>query len=74
MQYQIIRISTCAKMLGLSRATIWRRLRDDETFPRLVKLGNSEKSAVGFFQNEVESWIEKSAQLRKINIDPGEKK
>lgn len=72
MEYQIIRLSAVAKMLGLSRATIWRRLNDDPTFPRPLKLGSSDRSAVGFIQSEIEDWLKKSANLRHNEVLKGE--
>lgn len=72
MRYQIIRLSLVAKMLGLSRSTIWRRLNDDATFPRPLRLGSSRRSAIGFIQSEIEAWLEKSAQLRQNDVLKGE--
>ncbi|MGK5054848.1 AlpA family phage regulatory protein [Janthinobacterium lividum] len=54
---QILRIPAVCQMLGLSRVTVWRRVKLDPSFPRPVRLGTSDKSAVGFLQHELNAWI-----------------
>lgn len=51
----ILRFPHLAATLGISRATIYRLLKSDPTFPRPVTLS---ARAVGFFKVEVESWLE----------------
>lgn len=55
----ITRMNQAAKMLGLSKATIYGKLnpndrRHDASFPRMVRLG---ANAVGFVTAELEDWI-----------------
>lgn len=43
------------KMLGVSRVTLWRWLRDEHsTFPRPIRLG---KRKLGFVEDELNQWI-----------------
>ena len=74
MNYQIIRIKEVAKRLGVSPATVWRRLKEDETFPRLIKLGSTSRSAVGILQHELENWLSNSTQQRQKKKTEGENK
>ena len=74
MNHQIVRMKEAAKKLGISPATMWRRVKDDETFPRLIRIGSSPRSAVGFFQHELEDWLSKSTEQHlKRKIDGGRK-
>ena len=50
---RIIRMSELTKKVGLSRATIYRKLESDD-FPRPVSLG---KRAVGWKEVDVDDWI-----------------
>lgn len=74
MKNKIVRINEVAKKLGLSRATIWRRIKDDETFPQPVRLGFSQRSAVGLLETEVNCWLKKSAQNRHKKANKGDNK
>ncbi|MBE3027379.1 MULTISPECIES: helix-turn-helix transcriptional regulator [unclassified Janthinobacterium] len=47
--------SDVLEILGISRVTLWRWLRDDgSNFPRPVCLG---KRKLGFVQSELDAWI-----------------
>lgn len=74
MNYQILRIKEAAKKLGVSPATMWRRIKEDETFPRLIRLGSTPHSAVGFLQHELEDWLNNSTQQRQKKKINGENK
>ncbi len=63
---RIIRIAELSEILGLSRSTIYNKLKRnsryfDESFPQPVKLG---LAAVGWLEVEAQDWI---LQRRKIN-------
>lgn len=47
--------SDVLKLLGVSRVTLWRWLRDDTSnFPRPIRMG---KRKLGFVEDEVNAWI-----------------
>ncbi len=50
----------CAK-LNLGRATIWRRLNEDPTFPRPISLGGATRR---WLESEVDAWLAKCAAAR----------
>lgn len=58
MKLRILRYSDLEVRLGLSRVTIWRRVRADPTFPRPIRLGAAKNSAIGFLEDEMEAWVE----------------
>ena len=41
---------------GLSKSTIWRRVRSGE-FPVPVRLGGAESRSIGWKQDDIEEWI-----------------
>lgn len=55
MSEKIIRLPELQDRLGLSRSTIYARLKSDESFPRKVSLGDR---AIGFVESEIEDWIQ----------------
>ncbi|WP_346397567.1 helix-turn-helix transcriptional regulator [Pseudomonas syringae] len=62
----IIRFPEVEAITGLARATIYKRLKDDPTFPRPVPLSNSKSrgSPVGFVLAEVFFWVNQRIALR----------
>ena len=52
----ILRIDDVVALVNMSRATVWRRVRDDQ-FPHPVRLGGANSRAVGWRRSEVEAWI-----------------
>jgi len=57
---KIIRLNELTSLVGLSRSTIYDKQnpkspRFDPTFPKKIKLG---ARAVGWFQNELELWLD----------------
>lgn len=50
--------SQVADMFGVHRLTVWRWVREDETFPRPVKLS---ERCTRFPRTEVEAWAEAKA-------------
>ncbi len=57
----IIRLSEVTDMTGLSRTTIYRRIKEDPEFPKPLKLGKTgvRNAPIGFYQNEVQRWLGK---------------
>jgi prophage regulatory protein len=55
----LIRMPELEALTGLARATVYKRLKDDPTFPRAVPLSNSNArgAPVGFVLGEVQAWI-----------------
>lgn len=55
----LIRMPELLALTGLQRATVYKRLKDDPTFPRPVPLSNSTArgAPVAFVLAEVTSWI-----------------
>ncbi|CAI8722793.1 prophage regulatory protein [Pseudomonas sp. IT-347P] len=62
----IIRFPEVEAITGLARATVYKRLKDDPTFPRPVPLSNSKSrgSPVGFVLAEVLGWVRQRIALR----------
>jgi prophage regulatory protein len=62
----IIRMPDLAAITGLARPTIYKRLKDDPTFPRPVQLSNSKSrgAPVGFVLSEVQEWVRKRIEMR----------
>lgn len=57
---RLIRMPELMRLTGLQRATVYKRLKDDRTFPRPVPLSTSTArgAPVGFVLSEVQAWIE----------------
>ncbi len=55
-EVQILRIGQVLCMTGLSKTTLWRRVRAGE-FPAPVRLGGPRSRAVGWRRADVERWI-----------------
>lgn len=59
---KIIRVKPgVVEKTGLCRASVYKLIKNDPSFPRPVKLGTR---AVGFLENEIDDWIEKRAAAR----------
>jgi len=50
---KVLRANEVSRMLGISKATLWRWARQPD-FPRPRKLG---ARAVGWLQSEIEQWL-----------------
>lgn len=63
----IIRMPDLAAITGLARPTIYKRLKDDPTFPRPVQLSDSKSrgAPVGFVLSEVQEWVRKRIEMRE---------
>jgi prophage regulatory protein len=62
---RIIRMPELEETVGLSAATIYRRIKAGE-FPAQIKLG---KHASGWLQSAVQGWIQKQAGQQPANDD-----
>lgn len=64
----IIRMPELEAITGLARPTIYKRLKDDPTFPRPVPLSNSKSrgAPVGWVLGEVQEWVRKRIALREV--------
>ena len=54
---RILRIPEVVEITGLSRTTIWRRVRSGD-FPAPVRLGSLATRSVGWRESEIRKWIE----------------
>ncbi|WP_321359550.1 helix-turn-helix transcriptional regulator [Pseudomonas extremaustralis] len=64
----LIRMPDLEAITGLARPTVYKRLKDDPTFPRPVPLSNSKSrgSPVGFVLAEVHAWVRQRIALREV--------
>lgn len=55
----IIRMPELESITGLARPTIYKRLKDDPTFPRPVPLSDSKSrgAPIGFVLSEAQEWV-----------------
>lgn len=62
----LIRMPDLEAITGLARPTVYKRLKDDPTFPRPVSLSNSKSrgSPVAWVLAEVETWVRQRIALR----------
>lgn len=62
----IIRISELSSITGYARPTIYKRLKDDPTFPRPVPLSDSKSrgAPVGWILAEAQAWVRQRIALR----------
>ncbi len=62
----IIRISELSVITGYARPTIYKRLKDDPTFPRPVPLSDSKSrgAPVGWVLAEAQAWVRQRIALR----------
>lgn len=63
----IIRMGALEGLVGMARPTIYKRIKDDPTFPRPVPLSNSTArgAPVGFVLAEVQQWIQSRIDMRE---------
>jgi prophage regulatory protein len=62
----IIRIGELSAITGYARPTIYKRLKDDPTFPRPVPLSDSKSrgAPVGWILAEAQAWVRQRIALR----------
>lgn len=63
----IIRMPDVEAITGLARPTVYKRLKDDPTFPRPVPLSDSKSrgAPVGWVFAEVQEWVRQRMALRE---------
>ena len=54
---RMMRIPEVAEVTGLSKTTIWRRVKSGD-FPAPLRLGSLATRSVGWREGDVEKWIE----------------
>ena len=54
---RILRTPEVVRVTGLSKTTIWRRVRSGD-FPAAVKLGSLTTRSIGWREEEIERWID----------------
>ncbi len=57
----ILRLPEVIARIGLSRSSIYLRIKDDPSFPKPVSLG---ARAIGFYSNELERWIDSRTRAK----------
>ena len=57
MRRRILRLPEVLERIGLKRSTLHRRRRVGE-FPQPVKLGGANSRAVGWFEGDVDAWMD----------------
>ncbi|MCY1271099.1 Prophage CP4-57 regulatory protein (AlpA) [compost metagenome] len=64
----IIRMPELEALTGYKRPTIYKRLKDDPTFPKPVPLSDSRSrgAPVGWVLAEVQEWVRKRIALRGV--------
>ena len=64
----IWRMRSILEVTGLSRTTVWRRVRDG-SFPAPVKLGEPPSRAVGWRIVDVEEWLRARKSANSVTPD-----
>ena len=59
---RIMRIPEVVEVTGLSKTTIWRRVKSGD-FPAPVRLGSLATRSVGWYQAKVDGWLEKRPRI-----------
>ena len=54
---RILRLPEVVEITGLSRATIWRRVKVGE-FPKPVRLGGLRSRSIGWYESAIREWLE----------------
>lgn len=64
----LIRMPDVEAITGLARPTVYKRLKDDPTFPKPVPLSNSKSrgAPVGWVLAEVQAWVRQRIALREV--------
>lgn len=64
----LIRMPELEAITGMARPTVYKRLKDDPTFPRPVPLSDSKSrgAPVAWVLSEVQEWVRKRIALRGV--------
>ena len=54
---RILRTPEVVRLTGLSKTTIWRRVRSGD-FPKPLKLGSLGTRSIGWREGDVKSWLD----------------
>lgn len=60
----LLRKTTAAKILDLSKSGLEKLVSNDPSFPRPIKLGDHRQSAVFFDEGEIHTWIDTKKSQR----------
>ncbi|MDE0259615.1 MAG: AlpA family phage regulatory protein [Gammaproteobacteria bacterium] len=66
---EILRIKDVIEMTGLSRTSIWRRVKQEQ-FPQPLRLGGPGSRAVGWHRSTIEEWGGLSPSVRRGVVTP----
>lgn len=69
---RIIRLPELTRLIGRGRSSVYdilnpRSPRHISDFPRPVRLGNTTRSAVGWHQDEVLTWLDSRQRTQPLN-------
>lgn len=56
-EVEIVRAADVTRMTGLSRVTLWRRVRDGD-FPKPLRLGGPGSRSIGWRIGDVRHWVD----------------
>lgn len=59
----ILRPKEVCKLLSISMTSLYRRINEDPTFPRRIRLGKGR--SVGFLESDIKEWLESEPQNKK---------
>ena len=62
---RMLRIPEVVEVTGLSRTTIWRRVKSGD-FPPPVRLGSLATRSVGWPESQVKQWLDSRPELQEI--------
>ena len=64
----LIRMDDVLAMTGIKRGTVYKRLKDDPTFPKPVRLSDSNYrgAPLGFVLSEVQAWVRQRIEQRGV--------
>jgi predicted DNA-binding transcriptional regulator AlpA len=62
MERRFVRVSEACRIFGCSRATLYKRIKEDSTFPRLLKLFGEGTKSSAFLSTDIERWMTRIAE------------
>ena len=65
---RMLRTPEVVRLTGLSKTTIWRRVRSGD-FPVPVKLGSLGTRSIGWREAELEEWLENRPEIKLVGIE-----
>ena len=64
---RIMRIPEVVEVTGLSKTTIWRRVKSGD-FPAPVRLGSLATRSIGWRSGQVQEWLDTRSIFNELNI------